>query len=37
MAKEQGKMKVREEYHQEKVRHQEIENLMLARYSKYET
>lgn len=26
----------REEYHKEKVRHQEIESLMLEKYSKYE-
>jgi chromosome segregation ATPase len=37
LSKEQDKIKVREEYHREKLRHQEIESLMLEKYSKYES
>lgn len=34
--REAEKMDAREEYHKEKARHQEIESLMLEKYSKYE-
>ena len=30
------KLHVREEYHKEKLRHQEIQSLMLEKYSKYQ-